>query len=80
MKGFWKIVGMVTLVAIIGVAGISSAAAQRPSGDWQALAAGETLWYSFEYAGDGSQIEVWLDAEPDESVTVGIWTGEQVRL
>jgi len=80
MRRFWKIVGMVTLVAIIGVAGTSSVAAQQPSGEWQALAAGESQWYSFEYAGDGSRIEVWLDAEPDESVAFSIWTGEQVEL
>jgi hypothetical protein len=27
-----------------------------------------------------SQVEVWLDSEPDESVTFSIWSDEQVRL
>ena len=79
MKGFWKIVGMVTLAAIIGVAGISSAAAQQPSGDWQALAAGESQWYSFEYAGDGSQIQVRMDVEPQEGAAFSVWTPQQMQ-
>lgn len=58
------------------------------------LPVGESLWYSFPYVGhleyeeaDGeeqvlwasSEVQIWLDADPDESVTFSIWTEEQVK-
>jgi TolB protein len=49
-----------------------------PSGDWDQLSAGESQWYAFQYAGDGSQIQVMLEAVPEGSATFVVWTPEQI--
>ena len=45
MKALCKIVGMITLVAILGVAGMSSVAAQQPSSEWQPLSARVVIYF-----------------------------------
>ena len=42
MKALWKIVGIFTLVATLGVATVSFPAARQLSREWQTLAAGES--------------------------------------
>jgi hypothetical protein len=80
MKAIWKVMGIATLVAILGVASVASIAAQEPSGEWEPLAAGESHWYSFEYLGDGSQIDIRMEVDPDEGVGFSVWTPEQMQL
>jgi dipeptidyl aminopeptidase/acylaminoacyl peptidase len=50
-----------------------------PDSDWHPLAPADSLWYGFQYAGDGSQIQVRLDAEPDDGATFEVWTPDGIR-
>jgi TolB protein len=56
--------------------------AVAPLGDWQPLTGGESHWYAFHYAGDGSQIHVRLQVEPETVPTAGatfaVWTPDQI--
>ena len=79
MKGISKIVGVMALVAIVGMAGISSVAAQEQGGEWEPLAAGESRWVSFEYLGDGSQIEIRMYVDAVDNAAFSVWTPEQLR-
>jgi hypothetical protein len=82
----------VTAVEVTGGAGPDDTL--TAGGEFVELPAGETVWYSFQYVGHleyeevdeeeeafwaGSEIEVWLDAEPDGSITFSTWTEEQVK-
>ena len=49
-----------------------------PTGDWDQLDAGESRWYAFEYAGDGSQIQVRLQVVPESNAGFVVWTPEQI--
>lgn len=80
MKTAWTAVGIATLVAILGVASVASVAAQEPSVGWEPLAAGESHWYSFEYLGDGSQIEIRMEPDSVDNASFSVWTPEQMRL
>jgi TolB protein len=53
--------------------------ARAPVADWLPLAPGETVWYAFQYAGDGSQIRVQLEVEPAGGAAFLVWTPEQIR-
>ena len=53
--------------------------ALQPSDDWQPLEPGDSVWYAFDYAGDGCRIEVRLATEPAESATFALWTPEEIR-
>lgn len=58
--------------------------AQVPSGAWEQLDAGQDRWYAFEYAGDGSQIEIQLEvlpqgAVPGDGVNFEVWTPELIE-
>lgn len=46
---------------------------------WVQLGAGESHWYAFYYAGDRSQIEVRLQAEPEDSVAFAVWTPGEIE-
>lgn len=50
-----------------------------PSSEWQPLNAGDSYWYAFEYAGDGSQIQVRLEVEPAESAAFQVWTPGEIE-
>jgi TolB protein len=65
--------------AIASQAGSGPENALAPAGDWQPLEANESLWYTFHYAGDGSQVEVRLQVEPAESATFAVWTPQEVE-
>jgi Tol biopolymer transport system component len=65
--------------AAASAAGTGPDAALTPTGDWEQLAAGANRWYSFEYAGDGSQITVRLEVFPEDSATFAVWTPEEVH-
>ena len=55
-----------------------------PTG-WQPLESGDELWYSFFYYGDGSEIQIRLEAVPLEGgdlpqgVNFQVWTPEEAR-
>jgi hypothetical protein len=40
--------------------------ARTPTGDWDQLGVGESQWYAFQYAGDGSQVQVTLEERPGD--------------
>jgi TolB protein len=73
------------LFTLIGQAVAASAGgagpddALTPSGNWEQLEAGESRWYAFQYAGDGSPIELTLQVEPHGSAGFAIWTPEAIR-
>lgn len=47
---------------------------------WMPMEVGSEHWFRFRYEGDGSQIEINLDADPDSGATFSVWTPEQARL
>jgi Tol biopolymer transport system component len=53
--------------------------AVTPTGDWEQLGPGESRWYAFQYLGDGSQIQITLQIEPDTSAGFGVWTPDLIR-
>ena len=53
--------------------------ARAPVADWLPLAPGESVWYAFQYAGDGSQIRVQLEVEQAGGAAFHVWTPEQIR-
>jgi hypothetical protein len=80
MKALCKIVGMATVVAIVGLADMGTVAAQELDGEWKLLTAGESQWYSFEYLGDGSQIKIRMDVDSVGGTPFSVWTPEQMQL
>jgi hypothetical protein len=67
-----------TLVSTASAAGTGPGNAEAPATDWQPLAAGESQWYAFYYAGDNSQIQVRLQAMPRGSAGFVVWTPELI--
>jgi len=65
--------------AAASAAGTGPDDALVPVGEWVPLDAGSSHWYAFHYAGDGSQIEIHLQAEPKESLDFEVWTPDGVR-
>lgn len=64
------------------VATTAPAAAPAPvsAHDWMAMDGTQSHWESFLYDGKGSQVEIYLDAEPSQAVNFSVWTPEQARL
>jgi len=52
-------------VATVGKAGPDTAL--TPDGEWTQLSGGASQWYAFDYAGNGSQVQVRLEAMPEGS-------------
>lgn len=88
-KTKFSIVSFLAIALLLG-GGLAATAAAAPSGsgpddalvpagEWQPLAAGESLWYAFAYEGDGSQIRVQLDVVPDAGASFAVWTPAEVR-
>ena len=48
--------------------------AAAPQAGWQSLAVGQRVWYAFNYAGDGSQIDVMMQTDPAGSANFAVWT------
>ena len=59
-------------------AGAGPDEALQPTGEWAQLGAGESQWYAFYYDGGGSQIQVQLQAEPQDSLGFTVWTPEEI--
>ena len=70
--------GLIALPAA-GAAGWGVDTATAPVNTWLALNAGESPWYAFEYVGDGSQVEVRLQLQPEDSASFVIWTPELIE-
>ena len=76
---------LVVTVLLGGIATTAAASgtgpddARTPVTDWLPLGPGESVWYAFQYGGDGSQIRVQLDVEPEGGAGFHIWTPEQIR-
>ena len=83
---------VVVVLLLTGLAGTATASAvavaagsvwgpdnaRVPVAEWQPLNAGESHWYAFNYAGDGSQITVQLQSEPDGSTGFVVWTPDEI--
>jgi hypothetical protein len=75
------------LLVSLGLTAISTASAAdwgvdnalAPTGDWNQLDTAEEQWYAFHYAGDGSQIQVRLEATPEGSAGFVVWTPEEIQ-
>ena len=61
-------------------AGTGPDEALQPTGEWAQLGAGESQWYAVYYAGDGSQIQIRLQVEPQDSLGFTVWTPGQIEL
>ena len=86
------LVTAVVVLLLTGLAGTATASAmgaatssswgpdvaRAPVADWQPLPAGESHWYAFNYAGDGSQISAQLQVEPAGSAGFVLWTPDQI--
>jgi TolB protein len=53
--------------------------ATAPVDDWLSLSAGESRWYAFQHAGDGSQVQVCLQVVPEGSAGFVVWTPERIE-
>ena len=81
------VLGILLTVVVLLAGGVTANAAAGsgpddalvPNGDWQSLDAGESHWYAFQYAGDGSQIRLRLQVEPVEGAIFSVWTPEGIR-
>ena len=63
----------------LAAAGTDPDDALTPSGEWRALQPGESHWYGFYYEGDGSQIQMLMEAVPSGSAGFTVWTPEEMR-
>jgi hypothetical protein len=50
-----------------------------PFEDWMAMPGGTSHWETFHYDEINSQVELVMDAEPNNAVSFSVWTPEQVR-
>jgi hypothetical protein len=66
-------------VALAATAGSGPESALAPAGHWMPLAVGQETWYSFNYAGDGSQILARMGVSPADSATFSVWTPANVQ-
>ncbi|MGD9049234.1 MAG: DPP IV N-terminal domain-containing protein [Anaerolineae bacterium] len=61
-----------------GAAGTGPDDALVPDGEWGPLDPGQSRWYGFYYAGDGSPLTVRLQTEPHGSAVFAVWTPDQI--
>jgi dipeptidyl aminopeptidase/acylaminoacyl peptidase len=71
--------GSITATAAVAAQGTGPDDALVPSSEWQPLNAGDSYWYAFEYAGDGSQIQIRLEVEPAEGAAFQVWTPGEIE-
>jgi hypothetical protein len=64
--------------AAASMAGTGPENALAPAGDWAQLDMGQSRWYAFQYAGDGSQIQIQLDLVPEGSASFAVWTPDEI--
>jgi hypothetical protein len=68
-----------SVVAAASASGTGPDDARAPVADWLPIAPGESVWYAFQYGGDGSQIQIRMDVEPAGGAAFHVWTPEQIR-
>lgn len=51
-----------------------------PFHEWMGMEGGHGHWETFQYEGDGSNVDIALDTKPKDGATFSVWTPEQVRL
>ena len=67
-------------VAAAGAPGTGPDSALALPSDWTQLAVGQRVWYAFQYAGDGSQVDVRVSVSPDSSAAqFAVWTPADLR-
>jgi hypothetical protein len=66
-------------VALAATAGSGPESALAPAGKWMPLAVGQETWYTFNYAGDGSQVLARMGVDPEGSATFSVWTPANVQ-
>jgi hypothetical protein len=69
-------------IAAVSAAPAAATAAveeMSPFEDWMAMPGGSSHWETFKYDERDTQVELILDAEPNNAVTFSVWTPEQVR-
>jgi dipeptidyl aminopeptidase/acylaminoacyl peptidase len=71
--------GSVSATVAAAAGGTGPDDALVPSDEWQPLNVKESHWYAFEYAGDGSQIQIRLEVEPLESAVFEVWTPGEIE-
>lgn len=57
----------------------AAAPAMSPFDDWMAMTGGSSHWETFNYDKADTQVNLMLDAEPNNAVVFSVWTPEQVR-
>jgi hypothetical protein len=81
------LVSILSLSAVLAPAAVQAATSAGSGPDnpaavsaaAQPLAVGQRVWYGFQYAGDGSQILVDMNANPGGSASFAIWTPGDVQ-
>ena len=53
--------------------------ARLVNNQWQPLNRGDRFWYEFQYAGDGSPLEIRLEVVPQDGASFEVWTPEEVK-
>jgi TolB protein len=66
-------------LTVASQAGTGPENALTPASDWQALSKGDIVWYVFQYAGDGSQVDIRLQVEPAGGAKFAVWTPQGIR-
>ena len=66
--------------APVAVKAPAAAPAAVSAHDWMAMDGTASHWESFYYDGKGSQVNVYMDAEPSQAVNFSVWTPEEARL
>jgi TolB protein len=82
----WALLGMLLLASTpLGAAwaaapgGTGPGDALVPVSDWTQLEPGDSVWYAFQYAGDGSEVQIQLGVEHVQGAAFAVWTPEAMR-
>lgn len=76
---FLALVIVVAFSPAFGLVSSAGATASGPAGEWEALNAGASIWYTLHYASGRSQIELRLRVTPEGSATLAVWTPDQMQ-
>lgn len=90
MQKLVRVLGLFSMIVTVLSLGLSFApmveayewgvnTATTPPVDWVSLPANESPWYAFDYTGDGSEIQVDLQAVPAGSIDFVVWTPGQIE-
>jgi hypothetical protein len=51
----------------------------RPTDGWKEIEGGAWVWYAFNYSERNTQIQIALDADPNDSVAFSVWTPDDIQ-